>query len=561
MSNSETLNATRTSGKWSGHMFGIRARTLGITAALALLATAACTDPTEEPVSTVTGANFYNDPSAYKEFLAKLYVGLSVGGQQGGDGGTDINGIDGGFSQYMRLYWELEELPTDEAVIAWGDLTLPELNTQGWNPSNTFVNAMYDRVFFQVNMANEFLRQSTDAKLASRGQTALEDSVHMYRAEARFLRALSYWHGIDLFGDIPLVTENDAVGATPPPQATRAQVYAFIVSELQAIKSQLPSPSAAVYGRATGPAADMLLAELYLNAGVYTGTPNYAGALSEASAVIADGYSLAPNYFNNFDADNNTSPEIIFAVTEDGIHTQTYGSTNFIIHASCGNSMNPSAYGVDGCWYGLRMKPSAHDLYTAGDTRANNFFTSGQVVPITDIKNFGLGIPNPKFSNKTHLGATGSNPSFADTDFPMFRLGEAYLIYAEAEVRGGGGDTTTALSYVNALRLRAFNNDSTKMVNNTQLTGTVVVGSDTLPFLLAERGRELMWEAHRRTDLVRYGMFTGGSYKWAWKGANAYYAGSAGDSTPVATPSYLNLYPLPVNVLVANPKLKQNPGY
>ena len=532
-------------------MFSTRAKTLGITVALALLAAGACTDPTEQPVSSVTGANFFNDPTSYKEFLAKIYLGLSVGGQSGGDGNTDINQIDGGFSQYMRLYWELEELPTDEAVIAWGDLTLPELNTQGWNASNTFVNAMYNRVFFQVNMANEFLRQSTDAKLASRGQTALEDSVHMYRAEARFLRALSYWHGLDFFGDIPLVTENDPVGATPPPQATRAQIYAFIVSELQSIKSQLPTPSANVYGRATGPAADMLLAELYLNAGVYTGTPNYAGALSQATTVIGEGYSLAPNYFDNFDADNNTSPEIIFSVPEDGIHTQTYGSTNFIIHASCGNAMNPGSFGVDGCWYGLRMKPSAHDLYATGDTRASHFDTTGFTVPITDIKNFGLGIPNPKFSNKTHLGATGSNPSFADTDFPIFRLGEAYLIYAEAQVRGGGGDTTTALSYVNQLRERAFG-DATHDVVDSQMT---------LPFLLAERGRELMWEGHRRTDLVRFGMFTGGSYLWAWKGANAYYPGSAGDSTPVSTPAYRNIYPLPNNVLVANPKLKQNPGY
>ncbi|HYK12112.1 MAG TPA: RagB/SusD family nutrient uptake outer membrane protein [Gemmatimonadales bacterium] len=531
-------------------MFSTRAKALGITVALAILAVGACTDPTENPVSTVTGANFFNDPTSYKEFLAKLYVGLAVGGQDGGDGSTDINQIDGGFSQYMRLYWEMEELPTDEAVIAWGDVTLPEMNTQGWTASNTFVNAMYYRVFFQVNMANQFLRETTDAKLASRGQTALEDSVHMYRAEARFLRALSYWHGIDFFGSIPLVTENDVLGVLPK-QATRTQIYDFVVSELQAIKSQLPAPGPNVYGRATGPAADMLLAELYLNAGVYTGTPNYAGALSEASTVIADGYSLASNYFYNFDADNNTSPELIFSVPEDGIHTQTYGSTNFIIHASCGNSMSPASYGVDGCWYGLRMKPEAHDLYIAGDGRANNFFTTGQTVAITDLKNFGQGIPNPKFSNKTHLGANGSNISFADTDFPMFRLGEAYLIYAEAQVRGGGGDTTTALSYVNALRERAFGNTAHDVVDSQM----------TLPFLLAERGRELMWEAHRRTDLVRFGEFTGGTYLWAWKGSNAYYGGSVGDSTPVATPAYRDLYPLPQNVLVANPNMKQNPGY
>jgi hypothetical protein len=524
-------------------------KALGVAAALLLLNVIGCTDPTVAPKSTVTGANFFNDPGSYREFLAKIYVGLAVGGQNGGDGATDIQGIDGGFSQYMRLYWEMQELPTDEAVIAWGDQTLPELNTQGWNPSNNFVNAMYYRIYFQVGMANEFLRQTTDAVLASRGVNgALLAQVHTYRAEARFLRALSYWHGLDYFGNIPLVTENDQIGAAAPKQATRDSIYRYVVSELTAIKSALPAPGAATYGRATGPAADMLLAELYLNAGVYTGTPNYAGALTEASAVIAGGYTLAPNYFNNFQADNNTSPEMIFAIPEDGIHTQTYGSTNFIIHASCGNSMNAANYGVDGCWYGLRLKASAHDLYAAGDVRANAFYTSGQTVAVTQISSFGAGIPNPKFTNKTSGGATGSNPSFADTDFPMFRLGEAYLIYAEAQVRGGGGDTTTALQYVNALRLRAFAGDTTKKVNGSQLT---------LAFLLAERGRELMWEAHRRTDLVRFGAFTGGTYIWAWKGANAY----ASDSTGHPTDAHLNLYPIPANELIANPNLKQNTGY
>lgn len=527
-----------------------RWKTLGITATLVLLVAAACTDPTVAPTSTVTGANYFNDPGSYKAFLAKVYAGLAVGGQNGGDGSTDIQGIDGGFSQYMRLYWEMEELPTDEAVIAWGDQTLPELNTQGWNASNTFVNAMYYRIFFQVGMANEFLRNATDAKLASRGVAGtLLAQVHTYRAEARFLRALAYWHGIDFFGDIPLLTENDPLG-TIPTQSTRAAVYSYVVSELTAIKDSLPPGgpvNTATYGRATGPAAHMLLAELYLNAGVYTGTPNYTGALTEASTVIGSGYTLAPNYFNNFQADNNTSPEMIFAVPEDGIHTQTYGSTNFIIHASCGNSMNNANYGVDGCWYGLRLKPSAHDLYTAGDGRANAFYTSGQTVAVTQISSFGAGIPNPKFTNKTSGGATGSNPSFADTDFPMFRLGEAYLIYAEASLRGGGGSLAQAETYVNSLRVRAFGN----------ATHNVPAGTLGLDTVLAERGRELMWEGHRRTDLVRYGLFTGGTYLWAWKGANAY----GSDSTGVATDVHFNLYPIPANELIANPNLKQNTGY
>src|SRR5438876_9087265 len=115
------------------------------------------------------------------------------------------------------------------------------------------------------------------------------------RASARFLRVLSYWHGIDLFGNIPLVTEKDPIGATAPKQSTRADIYNYVVSELTAIKDSLPLPGPSTYGRATGPAASMLLAEVYLNAGVYTGTPHYTEALTAAQAVIGAGtYSLDP---------------------------------------------------------------------------------------------------------------------------------------------------------------------------------------------------------------------------------------------------------------------------
>ena len=520
-----------------------------------VLAAAACTDPTVAPKSSVTGANYFGDPSSYGQFLAKIYAGLAVGGQNGGDGSTDIAGIDGGFSQYLRLFWEMEELPTDEAVIAWGDQTLPEMNTQGWSASNTFVNAMYYRIYFQVQLANEFLRQTTDALLDSRGVSpALKAKVHTYRAEARYLRALSYWHGLDFFGGIPLATENDALGANPPAQVTRAQLYNYVVSELTAIRDSLPQPGAApdgaTYGRATGPAADMLLAELYLNANVYSGTPNYTGALTAAASVINSGkYQLNTVYRNNFTADNNISPEIIFGVVEDGLHTQTYGSTNFIIHASCGNAMSNSTYGVDGCWWGLRMKPSAAELYPAGDARGATIVTASQTKDLPCLINcFPNGYPDPKYTNKTSLGATGQNPSFADTDFPMFRLADAYLIYVEAHLRGGGGTDQLALQYFNALRVRAYGDSSAT---------DSVIGQITLDTVLAERGRELMWEAHRRTDLVRFGLFTGGTYIWAWKGANAY----GSDSTGVATDAHLNLYPIPANELVANPHVVQNTGY
>src|SRR5678815_2344355 len=164
-----------------------------VSVAALLVVAFGCTDVTTEPKSTVTGANVFNDPSSYRAFLAKIYAGLAVTGQQGPAGKADIQGIDEGFSQYVRLLWQMEELPTDEAVIAWNDTGVQELNTQIWGTSNQFLQAMYYRIFFQVSMVNEFLRNTDDDVLASRGVTAdLKAQIKTYRAEARFLRALSY---------------------------------------------------------------------------------------------------------------------------------------------------------------------------------------------------------------------------------------------------------------------------------------------------------------------------------------------------------------------------------
>jgi len=513
-----------------------------VVAALLSLAAIGCTDLTTEPKSTITDANIFNDLNSYRALLAKAYAGLAVTGQRGQFGQADISFPDEGFTQYVRILWEMQELPTDEAVIAWGgDAGLTELNTQSWGANNVFPQMMYYRIFFQVPITNEFLRQTTDAKLASRGVSqALRDSIKTYRAEARFLRALSYWHAIDLFGSVPLVKETDPVGAAPPKQATRNEIYDFVVSELNAIKPDLPQVGPSSYGRATAPAADMLLAELYLNAGVYTGAPNYAGALTAAQAVISSGfYSLDPNYHRMFLADNNTSPEIIFAVTQDGLKTQAYGCVTFLVHASIGDGA--SAYGIAGGWYGLRLKPQAAAFYSSGDTRNSYFDATGRSPAVSVMTNWGQGILAPKFQNVTSTGQPGSNNNFVDTDYPRFRLGEAYLIYAEANIRGGGGSAATALGYLNELRERAYGNTSADFA-----------ALPPVDSVLAERGRELLWEGHRRTDLIRFGLFTGNGYLYGWKGGTEF-----GTTT---LPKY-DLYPLPANEIVANPNLQQNPGY
>jgi hypothetical protein len=520
-----------------------RLRTTLAATAVLLLGAAACTDITTEPTSSVTASNIFNDPASYKAFLAKLYGGLQVTGQMGPAGSGDIQGIDEGFSHYLRQYWQLEELPTDEAIIAWGDPGLPELNTQLWGPGNVFLGAMYYRIFFQVSLANEFLRETTDEKLTARNATPeLKATVKQYRAEARFLRALSYWHGIDLFGNIPLVTEADPLGAAPPRQSTRQAVFDYVVSELNAVRPDLPAPGQGQYGRADQGAVLMLLAELYLNSQVYTGTPRWAEARQAVEAVISSGaYQIDPIYRRLFSADNNTSKEIVFAVPFDGNNTRTWGGMTFLVHAAVGGSMDAAQYGIDGGWWGLRIRPELYNMFSAGDQRAASFYTSGQTVQIGSISNFTDGVAAPKYRNVTTNGTPGSNASFPDTDFPMFRLADAYLMYAECVLRGGGGTRAQALAYVNALRQRAYGNTSAN-ITDAQLD---------LNFILAERARELFWEAHRRTDLVRFDRFTANGV-WSWKG-NV----QAGKTTE----TFRNLYPLPSSELVANPNLTQNAGY
>jgi len=518
-----------------------------IAAIVLLLGGGGCTDTTELPTSTITDTNYFDDPSSYRAFLARIYSGLAVTGQRGpaGDPDLDPGSIDEGFSQYLRLYWQLQENPTDEAVIAWGDPGIPETNTQLWASNNPFVVAMYYRVAFQVSLANEFLRQTTEAKLAERNVSPeLAADIQIFRAEARFLRALSYWHGIDIFGNIPLVTEEDPIGPVAPLQSTRQEIYDFLVSELTAMQADLPATAGSgTYGRATKEAAAMLLAKLYLNAGVYTGTPQYAQALAAAQQVIAGPFTLDPSYRHLFQADNHTSPEIIFPIIQDGKRTKGFGGTTFLIHAACGGSMVSGDLGVNACWGGLRLRPETYNRFDADDPRRSFFWTAPpHTVDVVSVSTFTNGVAAPKFTNKTSTGANGSDLEFPDTDFPMFRLGDAYLIYAEAHLRGGGGDRAQALAYVNALRQRAFGDAS----------GNIADGDFDLEFILDERGRELLWEAHRRTDLVRYGLFTGGGYLWQWKGGVA--AGRA-------TETFRDLYPLPASELTTNPNLTQNPGY
>jgi starch-binding outer membrane protein, SusD/RagB family len=504
-------------------------------------------DLDQEPVIEFTSAKVYKDPANYIRVLAKLYAGLAVSGQQGPAGKADLVGLDEGFSQYLRLYWKMQQLSTDEAIIGWRDGSLPDFQTMTWNSGNEFIRTFFARVFYQIALCNEFIRETTDAKLRENGVAeALANDIKAYRAEARFLRALSYYHALDLYGNIPFVTEEDEVGAFFPPQKDRAFVFNYIESELKAIEGDMLAPRA-VFGRADKAAAWALLAKLYLNAKVYIGTDKNTEAITYAKNVINAGYELDAQYGWLFMADNNLSKEIIFSIQSDGLNTRTWGATTFLVNAPVGGTMKPSEFGIKGGWSGLRTtkafvnKFSQNDIDGKGDVRAA-FHTDGQLLEIDDMFSFKNGYGVKKFKNLTRDGKAGSDPggNHPDTDFPMFRLGDIYLTYAEAVLRGGqGGDKALALKYVNDLRKRA---------NATEINDAAL----NLDFILDERSRELYWEGHRRTDLIRYNRFTTSEYTWPWKG-------NVKDGTSVG--EHLNLYPIPADDIIANPNLKQNPKY
>ncbi len=513
-----------------------------------LIAVTACTDLDLKPKTTSTADVLFTDEASYRRFIARVYAGLAVTGQQGPAGQADISSLDEGFSNYLRQYWQLQELPTDEAVISWGDDGLQPLNVQTWDSQNQFVNAIYYRIFFQVSMANEFLRESTSAKLDERGiRAGIRGEIDRYRAEARFLRALSYWHGIDLFGDIPFYTEEAEIGSAAPEQIARATVYDFIVGELSAIESLLAAPGENEYGRVDQAALWMLQAKLYLNSQVYTGIDRNTEAITALNKIFdSNEYSLTDNYEHLFMTDNHTSSELIWSIPFDGESTQTWGGMTFLTHAPVGGTMDAAEFGINGGWSGLRTRSSLVDRFPdeTGDLDSRAlFWTDGQTKEISSLTTFGDGYAITKYRNVSSDGIPGSDLDHIDTDYPMFRLADAYLMYAEAVLRGGtGGDAATALDYVNTVRRRAYRGAT---------TGDITQGDLTLDFLLDERSRELYWEATRRTDLIRFNQFTDNGV-WPWKGNVA---------EGKTTESFRNLLPIPANELMANPNLSQNQGY
>lgn len=717
--------------------------------AMFILAWSACvgdldTIPIDKDV--VTASTVYDDPQAYLSVLAKLYAGLALTGQQGPAGQGDIEGIDEGFGQYLRMYWYHQELTTDEAVVGWNDQTIKDFHAQNWSSDDGFIFAMYSRIFYQIAVCNEFVRETSDEKLSERGVDAnLRADIEIYQAEARFLRALSYYHALDLFRNVPFVTEQDAVGSFFPEQIQAADLFNYIESELKAIENEIGPARSAPYGRADQGAVWALLAKLYLNAEIYVGANRYSDCLEYCNKIAEAGYELEPDYQHLFLADNDNSSEIIFPITFDGVSTRTWGGMTFIIRAGIGGTMDPTASGVVSGWGGTRTTqqliekfpedvtgvvspinegntarypkvyvPGAYQgwdaantetslssvnsdkvyeghvyfpednspfLFTTipsfalslgdnggdgtlemrGDTiyapeaglyyirvdlnnntyamekriwsmigdatpagegsdieltwneeergleasldltegtfkfRANNswdinlgdnggngllsqdgadiavqpgayrivlyvdkpdytyaifstsfdrrglFWSDGQNLEINDLTLFTDGYAINKFKNVTSTGQAGSDSDFPDTDFPVFRLADIYLMASEALLRTGG-DRNQALEYFNRVRTRAYGSPA----------GGIQDADLTLDMILDERARELYWEGHRRTDLIRFGKFSNSDYLWAWKG---------GVKEGRSVEAFRDVFPIPSSDLGANPNLSQNQGY
>lgn len=504
----------------------------------------------EDPNKT-TADDFYNQPGAYRQALAGVYGNLALTGTNGAES-SSIGGVDAGTSQYGRSLWYLQTLSTDEIIWSYeNDPGLREIQRNIWNSSNPIFRGMYGRAMFQVALVNEFLRQSEASKLSARGITSIQEleEIALFRNEVRVLRAMAYYNMMDLFGKATFVTENDPLN-TMGPEYNREQLFEFVESELLEVIPSLKAARTNEYGRLDQGMARMILAKIYLNAEVYIGQNRYNDCVTQLESIIGSGYALAPNYLHNFMADNHLSPEMIFTLQADGVVTQNYGPSTTLINGQVGSiEQNGASLGVGaGGWGGaLRLRKQFVQKFDGAefenDSR-NTIISGNRNIDIINVTNQDQGYIIAKFSNVSSTGVPGSNSTFVDTDFPLFRLADAYLMYAECAVRGASNASLgQALNYVNALRERANNGSQIANISQNELT---------LDFLIDERSRELHLESHRRQDLIRFNKYTGGVYNWAWKGNG---------SNGISIPSFMKIYPLPQASIASNPNLTQNPGY
>ncbi len=504
-----------------------------------------CTDDLNQIPHINTQPNageVYGDAANYKKVLAKIYASYVIAGQELGGGNADISSVNG--YDFLRGYFNLQEAATDEVANTWlqGD-KIAGLTYITWDANDPWVSDTYYRTYYSITLCNEFIRNCSDDKISGFSQTE-QNEIRTYKAEARFHRAMFYYFVIDLFGKGPFVNENTPIGAYIPEAYSRKQLFEYIESELLAISDQLPPVE---YGRVNNAVVWTLLAKLYLNAGVYTGTERYTDCITYCKKVMNAGYSLEPDYAKLFNADNhNRTNEIIFPLIVDSEHTVSWGATTYIACGACGNSstQDPAKYGLTNGWGMFRVRGELPALF--GDVTASKdsrclFYVDGQTQYLDKaIDDQSCGYFSEKFTNLTDKGEQASNTGAVgvNTDYPMFRLADVYLMLAESVLRGGVGATREeALTLLNLLRERAYGDKS----------GNIVDTEMSLQYIIDERARELHFECTRRTDLIRFNMFITNEYLWQWKG---------GVKGGRAVDKKYNVYPIPHAELSANPNLK-----
>jgi len=457
------------------------------------------------------------------------------------------DGLSGAFGSLLNgtanhfNYFTINELASDEAVITqkggdWFDGgILIDIHRHNFSPQNGMFNETWKTAYDGINQCNLLIASSST-------NTA-------QKAQVRMVRAYLYWRLLDSFGRVKIIT---APGADQP-QATRKDVYDFVVSELTSIIPNLPA-GRADYGRASQAAANALLSRVYLNAQVYSGTAKFDEAIAAADAVINSGvYDLDPDYKDVFAPDNVDNIEHIFIAAFDESTGGGMNLAQMTLHYPSQLTFRLQQQP----WNGYSTLEEFFDLYQDGDERkANNFIYGPQKDfngnPILDLA-FDKGDPDGAEINYTpeinmlqpngsrQAGArfgkfsfkAGQSPNM-DNDFPILRYGEVLLNKAEALCRKAGNwNDPTARAIVNQIRTRA---------------GVSTFATMTEADYLAERGRELFLETLRRTDLIRYGQY-----------------GRAWWEKPAHNNANLNLFPIPFNQIQASQsetyKLTQNPGY
>jgi hypothetical protein len=506
--------------------------------ALLLVPLQGCTDLTETPPSAITPGNFFRNEGEVLAALAGVYAQLR---------------------STLDDYYNVSEISSDEMVVPtrgqdWYDNgTWLETHRQQWTASSpatlSFLNGVWNNAYAGVARANALIDALQTASIPN--QASIE-------GEARTLRAFYYYLLMDMFGRVPVATTSEIM---PRPQASRDSVFRFIESELLAAQAALPlTRNEANNGRITKGAVDAILASMYLNAGVFTKDDvadginptgyntcsgiQVAGGLDACQAAVnrvdnimnSGVYQLADTFAQNFRADNYASPENIFVVK---FADQPGLGLNFVMRALHYNQFTPSP------WNGFAALAQTYNAFDAADARRQIFLVGQQYNVLTGDSAFDragqplvftttiANVASATEGEGARIYKWPADPNHVNqdngNDFAWFRLGEMYLIKAEAILDGATG-SPAPLALLQALRARAFASDTLSAV--------------TLDVVLRERLFELTGEGKRRQDLIRHGRYTE-----AWEFKNG------------PTEDFRVLMPIPQGQIDANPLITQNNGY